>query len=247
MDRAERDAGRVRYSAAERDKRVNEMTTLLIIEDDLDMNNALCIYFEKENYKVFQAFNSAEAEKYLKEADIHLIIADIGLPGESGLHFIRRLSVNKKIPVVFLTAKDEEEDILKGYDTGCEEYITKPISPKILQKKLETILKRNIEYEGILYYKEMKIDHEKRKVWIRDTEIKLTSKEWKIFEVLTANKGKIITKEILLHKIWDIDENFVDEHVVTVVINRLRKKIEVDTKAPVYIKNVFGVGYTFGE
>ena len=216
------------------------MTTLLIIEDDLEMNNALSIFFQKEKYKVYQAFNSLEAEKYLKENDIQIIIADIGLPGESGLNYIHRLLKNRKIPVVFLTAKDEEEDILKGYDAGCEEYITKPISPKILQKKLETILKRSVE-ENILYYKEIKIDYEKRRVWIRNEEIKLTPKEW------TVNMGKIITRETLLQKIWDIDENFVDEHVVTVVINRLRKKIEADTKSPVYIKNVFGVGYTFGE
>lgn len=222
------------------------MTTLLIIEDDIDMNNALCIYFEKEQYKVYQAFNSIEAEQHIKKNDIDIIVADIGLPGESGLHFVRRLSFNKKIPVVFLTAKDEEEDILEGYDVGCEEYITKPISPKILHKKLETILKRNTE-ENILFYKEIKIDYEKRRVWIRNEEIKLTSKEWKILEILTVNMGKIITRETLLQKIWDIDENFVDEHVVTVVINRLRKKIEIDTKSPVYIKNVFGVGYTFGE
>lgn len=223
-----------------------EMICLLIIEDDPDMNNALYIYFEKEHYKVYQAYNCAEAEKYLKENEINIVIADIGLPGESGLHFIRRLLDVKKLPVVFLTAKDEEEDILKGYNAGCEEYVTKPISPKILQKKIETILKRNKE-DNALYYKELKIDHEKRRAWIRNEEIKLTLKEWKILEVLTANKGKIITKETLLQKIWDVDGNYVDEHVVTVVINRLRKKIETDTKAPVYIKNVFGVGYTFGE
>ena len=180
---------------------------LLIIEDDLDMNNALKIYFEKEDYKVYQAFNSFEAEKYLKENEIQIIIADIGLPGESGLDFIHRIQKDKKIPVVFLTAKDEEEDILKGYDAGCEEYVTKPISPKVLQKKLDTILKRNVE-KDILNYKEIKIDYKKRRVWIRNEEIKLTSKEWKILEVLTINMGKIITKESLLQKIWDIEENF---------------------------------------
>lgn len=222
------------------------MITLLIIEDDLDMNNALRLYFEKESYKVYQALNCFEAEMYLKEKEIQIIIADIGLPGESGLNFIHRVLRGKKIPVVFLTAKDEEEDILKGYDVGCEEYITKPIAPKILQKKIETILKRNMSH-SILIYKEIKVDYEKRRVWIRNKEIKLTTKEWKILEVLTVNSGRIITKEVLLQKIWDIDENFVDEHVVTVVINRLRKKIEIDTKSPVYIKNVFGVGYTFGE
>lgn len=154
---------------------------------------------------------------------------------------------NKKVPVVFLTAKDDEEDVLKGYDIGCEEYITKPISPKILQKKIEAILKRNMMDKTIFNYKNIKIDYEKQRVWRSEEEIRLTLKEWKILEVLTRNRGKIITKEVLLQKIWDIDENFVDQHVVTVVINRLRKKIEPNMKEPIYIKNIFGIGYTFGE
>lgn len=222
------------------------MSTILIIEDDVDMNHALSMYFEKEEYKVYQAFNSAEAEQYIKKNAVDIIVADIALPGESGLEFVRRLSFTQKIPLVFLTAKDEEEDILKGYDAGCEEYITKPVSPKVLQKKLETILRRSRE-KNILSYKEMKIDYEKMRVWVSDKEVKLTAKEWKILEILTVNRGKIITKERLLEKIWDINEDFVDEHVIRVVINRLRKKIESDTSLPVYIKNIFGVGYTFGE
>lgn len=223
------------------------MAALLIIEDDFEMNQALYIYFEKNHYKVYQAFNCKEAEQHLRKNKIDLIIADIGLPDESGLHFMHRIVNIQKVPIVFLTAKDEDEDILNGYDAGCEEYITKPISPIILQKKLEAILKRNMDAGNILYYKELKIDYEKRRVWLRNEEIKLTLKEWKILEVLASNMGKIITKETLLQKIWDIDENFVDEHVVTVVINRLRKKIEKEMRSPVYIKNVFGIGYTFGE
>lgn len=223
------------------------MIKLLILEDDREMNHALRVYFQRNQYTVYQAFNSMDAERQIKENEIDIMLADIGLPGESGICFIRRLLKRKQIPVIFLTAKDEEEDILAGYDSGCEEYVTKPISPEILQKKLEAVIKRNMRESHILYYKEIELDYEKRRVWMKDEEVKLTVKEWKILEILAANKGKIVTKEMLLQKIWDIDENFVDEHVVTVVINRLRKKIEKDTKTPVYIKNIFGVGYTFGE
>ncbi len=223
------------------------MTTLLLIEDDAELNHALRIYFEKEQYHVYQAFNSREAERYVKEKEIDLILADIGLPGESGLHLIQRLRGGRAIPVVFLTAKDDEEDILSGYETGCEEYITKPVSPRILQKKIEAILKRNRMDENIFCYQELSVDYEKRRVWVKQEEINLTPKEWEILKILTMNKGRILTKELLLQQIWDKDEKFVDEHVVTVVINRLRKKMEADSKAPVYIKNVFGVGYTFGE
>lgn len=223
------------------------MIKIQIVEDDLQMNNALKIYFEKAGYAVFQAFNCIDAESDLKKEDIDIIIADVGLPGQSGLELAKKIRKDKNIPFVFLTARDEEEDILNGYDVGCEEYITKPISPKVLQRKIETILKRKNDIGNILFYKELKIDYEKGRVWKNDIEIRLTSKEWKVLKVLAVNKGRIITKEALLDKIWDIDGNFVDDHVVKVLISRLRKKLEENAGSPVYIKNVFGVGYTFGE
>ncbi len=145
-----------------------------------------------------------------------------------------------------MTAKDEDEDILAGYDAGCEEYVTKPISPKILLKKVEVILKRNTDSGNMLYYKDLKIDYEKKRVWMEEKEIKLTPKEWKLLELLSRNKGKIITKDLLLNQIWDIDDNYVEEHAVTVSISRLRKKMGKDAEG-IYIKNIFGLGYTFGE
>ena len=218
---------------------------ILLVEDDAQMNEALKIFFCKAGYTVLQAYNAKEAEQCLnKEPDI--IIADIGLPGTSGIDFCKKLLKYKTIPVIFLTAKDDEEDIMKGYEAGCQEYVTKPVSPKILLKKIEVILKRSV-LENIMEYKDLRIDFDKRKVWNCEKEIKLTVKEWKVLSILAANRGNIVTKEILLEKIWDADNNFVDDHALTVGINRLRKKIEQNPSTPVYIKNVFGVGYTFGE
>lgn len=117
------------------------MVKIQIVEDDVEMNNALRIYFEKSGYTVVQAFNCFEAERILKEIDVDIIITDIGLPDRSGLDFAKRIQTERKIPIVFLSAKDEENDILNGYDVGCEEYITKPVSPKILLKKLKLFLK----------------------------------------------------------------------------------------------------------
>lgn len=222
------------------------MIKILIMEDDVSLNNALKTYFEKADYMVFQAFTCKEAEQIINQKSINMIIADIGMPDQSGLMFAENIRKERNIPIIFLTAKDEEQDILDGYDAGCEEYVTKPISPKVLQKKMEVILKRR-ENENILFYQALKIDYEKRRIWKNGAEVKVTDREWQILYLLAKNKGKIITKEILLEKVWDIEGNFVDEHVVSVVINRLRKKIEDHAGEPVYIKNVFGVGYTFGE
>ena len=213
---------------------------ILLVEDDAQTNEALKIFFCKAGYTVLQAYNATEAERCLdKNPDV--IIADIGLPGTSGIDFCKKLLKYKSIPVIFLTAKDDEEDILDGYEAGCQEYVTKPVSPKVL-----LILKRS-GAGNIMEYRDLRIDFDKRNVWNRDREIKLTIKEWKVLSILAASRGNIVTKEMLLEKIWDADNNFVDDHALTVVINRLRKKIEPDPSSPVYVKNVFGVGYTFGE
>ncbi len=218
---------------------------ILLVEDDVQMNEALKIFFCKVGYMVLQAYDAKEAEQCLSK-DPDVIIADIGLPGTSGIDFCKKLLKYKPIPVIFLTAKDEEEDILEGYEAGCQEYVTKPVSPKVLLKKIEVILKRSGS-GNIMEYKNLKINFDKRRVWNCDREIKLTVKEWKVLSVLAANRGNIVTKEMLLEKIWDAENNYVDDHALTVVVNRLRKKIEPDLSNPVYIKNVFGVGYTFGE
>lgn len=223
------------------------MTQLLILEDDMDINNALKIFFEKNGYSVHQAYRCTEATDLLRQITPDILIIDISLPDGSGLQIGKEIVNQYNLPVVFLTARDEESDIINGYEVGCEEYITKPISPVVLEKKIKTILKRRSNENDIMYYKELKIDFDKQRLWKTNEEISLTAKEWKIFHLLAKNKGKIITQEVLLEKIWDVDGNFVDKHAVTVVINRLRKKVETDSAKPEYIKNIFGVGYTFGD
>lgn len=218
---------------------------ILLLEDDIQMNEALTVFFSKEGHLVFQAHTVKEAEEYVqREPD--LILADIGLPGTSGIEFCKQLLKYKAIPVIFLTAKDEEEDILEGYEAGCQEYVTKPISPQILLKKMEVIVNRSLDGE-ILEYQDLRIDFEKKKLWNHDGEVRLTAREWKVISVLAANRGKIVTKERLFEKVWTAENSFVEDHALTVVINRLRKKIEKNPSDPVYIRNIFGVGYTFGE
>ena len=124
--------------------------------------------------------------------------------------------------------------------------MTKPISPQILLKKMEVIVNRSLDGE-ILEYQDLRIDFEKKKLWNHDGEVRLTAREWKVISVLAANRGKIVTKERLFEKVWTAENSFVEDHALTVVINRLRKKIEKNPSDPVYIRNIFGVGYTFGE
>ncbi len=223
------------------------MSSILLLEDDEELGEALRIYLQKAGYEIRLAGNCRSAEIFLTEYVPDIVIADIMVTDGSGLEFGKMVIEKSQIPVVFLTAKDDENDILKGYEAGCEEYVTKPLSPRILEKKIATILKRQKDNPNIMCYKKLKIDYDKRRVWHGEEEVHLTSREWKILELLAKNQGKIVTKEVILEQVWDIDENFVDTHAVTVVINRLRKKIENNMTESVYIRNVFGVGYTFGE
>lgn len=219
---------------------------ILLVEDDEQMRDALGIFFTRAGHTVLQARNAEEGEQGIrKEPDV--VVADIGLPGATGIEFCKKILNYRTIPVIFLTARDEEKDILEGYEAGCQEYVTKPVSPKVLLKKIEVILNRSGGAENILEYRDLRIDFEKGKVWNRNGEIRLTPREWKVLYILAANRGNIVTKDTLLEKIWDADNQFVDSHAVTVVMNRLRKKIEQNPAKPVYVRNVFGIGYTFGE
>ena len=121
--------------------------------------------------------------------------------------------------------------------------MVKPISPKILLKKTEAILRRNRGGENLFLYQDLKIDYDSRRVWKESEEIHLTAREWSLLNLLSRNRGRIVTREMILQKVWELDGDFVGEDVVKVGINRLRKKLGEGE----YIKNVFGVGYTFGE
>lgn len=224
------------------------MKKLLILEDEKELNQLLTLYFSQAGYEILSAKSCREAEILLLD-EPDLIIADVSLPDGSGLTFARnRVKIMKKaIPILFLTASDSDEDILCGYEAGCEEYVTKPVSPLVLLKKVQAILKRASAAFSVLAYQDLVIQPEKRKVYVEEREVKLALKEWEILEILFSNPNQIVTIQTLLEKVWYPAGREVDENTVRVAVNRLRKKIEPNPRAPIYIKSVFGVGYTFGE
>ena len=170
------------------------------------------------------------------------------MPDGNGLDFCREVRDKVNIPIVLFTANDTEEDMVKGFETGCDDYIAKPFSVEVLRHKVNAILKRNkMINKNLFEYNGLKIDFDRMSVDILGNEINLTATEYKLLELLAINKGKVVTKEILLEKLWDNNGNFVDENTLSVNIRRLRKKIEEDPKNPKYIITVFGIGYTFGE
>lgn len=224
------------------------MSTILIIEDDISLNKGVTFALKKEGYEVISAYTKEEGKIAILQNQIDFLLLDINLPDGSGLDFCKEINDKMDFPIVFFTANDTEEDMIKGFESGCDDYISKPFSIGVLKFKINAILKRNCgEAKNIFKYKDLKIDFDSRKVHKRDEEIYLTATEYKLLELLSKNKGRAMTKEILLDKLWDNNGNYVDENTLSVNIRRIRKKIEDDSKNPEYIITLFGIGYIMGE
>jgi two-component system response regulator RegX3 len=224
------------------------MGKILIVEDDKLLNKGVSFALKKEGYEVISAYSKAEGKRMILNDKIDFLLLDINLPDGNGIELCKEIRDKAGFPIVFFTANDTEEDMVKGFEAGCDDYIAKPFSVEVLRHKINAILKRsNIVNKNMFEYKALKIDFDRMLALIDEEEINLTATEYKLLELLAKNKGKVITKEMFLEKLWDNDGNFVDENTLSVNIRRLRRKIEKDSKNPQYIITVFGIGYTFGE
>lgn len=216
------------------------MKKILVVEDDIMLNSGVCYNLEADGYKVTPVYNLKSASKKLEDEIFNLIILDLNLPDGNGFDFCKEINLKHKTPVVFLTACDLEEDIMKGFDLGADDYIVKPFNVNIFRKKIKAILNRieKPKEENIYVCKNLKIDFNKLKAYMNEDPIVFTPTEYKILKIFTSNKDILLTRGVLLEKLYDIDANFVDEHALTVHINRLRSKIDKE-----YIKTVYGMGY----
>lgn len=230
-------------------KRVIKMYSILIVEDDVIINGGIKVYLESQGYQTTSVFTLEEAKNAWKEP-FHLVLLDINLPDGSGLDFCREIRKHSNTPVLFLTANDTEDNIIEGFESGCDDYIAKPFSVGILGQRIKAILRRSAtqtQNADVVIYKELQVDFKRMAVQLSGTPVKLSATEFKLLKLLLKNKGQVLTRTTLLEKIWDVDENFIDENTLSVHIRRLRQKLEPDPKNPQYILTVFGIGYTFGE
>ncbi|MCI6738312.1 MAG: response regulator transcription factor [Intestinibacter sp.] len=224
------------------------MKNILIVEDDKLLNRGVSFALKKEGYNTISVYTKQEAKNAISENHIDFLLLDIGLPDGSGLDLCSEIKNQIDFPVVFFTANDTEEDMIKGFESGCDDYISKPFSIEVLKFKINAILKRSdIKAKKLFVYKDLKIDFDSKKVYKRNEEIKLSVTEYKLLELLCKNKGIAMTKEVLLDKLWDYNGNYVDDNTLSVNVRRLRKKIEDDPKNPEYIVTLFGIGYILGE
>ena len=221
------------------------MANIFLLEDDKILSKGISIALKKDEHSVVTAYGYLEALQKYQNGKYDLFLLDINLPDGSGLEFCRKIRETSEIPVLFLTANDTEEDMLDGFGVGCDDYISKPFPIKVLRKKVLAVLKRTGGGKSRIKYRDLEVDKEKCLVLMNGQEIHLTSTEYKLLLYLMENKGRVLTKAVLLEQLWDVDGNFVDDNTVRVNIKRLRQKLNDEKQE--YIVTVFGMGYTFGE
>jgi len=222
---------------------------ILVVDDERRMVGFIRLNLEQDGFEVIEAFNGTEALNRLRDSLPDLILLDVMMPDIDGFDVLRVIREISQVPVIMLTAKSEEEDIVKGLELGADDYITKPFSPRELASRVKAVLRRGSsfeeEQEGIIQVDDrLKIDFSRREVWVDGELVKLRPTEYRLLYHLVQNAGWVLTHDQILTKVWGYE--YRDEpHYVRLYINYLRKKIEEDPSNPVYILTERGVGYRF--
>ncbi|GAA6408236.1 response regulator transcription factor [Blautia hominis] len=213
--------------------------TILLLEDDENLNRGISMRLEKEGYHVLSAFGASKAEELFENNEIHLIISDINLKEGSGLDFCRKVRERSKVYILFLTALDQEIDIVTGYDIGADDYITKPFSLMVLVSKVHAFMKRvETAKTSAFICGNIRVSLQEMKVWKSGELLSLSKKELQLLIFFLENPQQIFSKEQIAEAVWDIDGQFVDDNTIPVNISRLKSRLECDA-----IQNVRGMGY----
>lgn len=216
---------------------------ILIVEDNEAIYEGLKFSLEHENFSVVVVKNIKEAKQEILKNIYNLIILDIMLPDGDGIDFCKNIKSNLDIPVIFLTAKDSEGDIVKGLNVGADDYIVKPFRIGELVARINNALRKYKNNENIIKIEDITIDTEKMKIYKNSNEVILTNLEWRILNTLLNSRGNIVTREKLLNLACDIRGNFINDNSLTVYIKRIREKLEDDINNPQIIKTIKGIGY----
>ncbi|MBU8568722.1 response regulator transcription factor [Virgibacillus pantothenticus] len=222
------------------------MIKILIIEDDLSLSNGVAIALKNSEFTIIQARDLNSARMEIQKTTFDLIILDINLPDGSGLDFLKELRKFSAIPVIMLTAKDMETDVVTGFEFGADDYITKPFSLMILRARVRAQLRKvsaisiePIQIDGFSF-SFTKMEFSKYGV-----PIELSKTEQKLLRCLLGNKGHTMERSQLIDIIWTDGADYVDENALSVTVKRLRDKLEDIPSSPKYIKTVYGIGYTW--
>jgi DNA-binding response OmpR family regulator len=220
------------------------LKSLLIIEDDPDIRKLISIYFQRDGFKIFEAGSGEEGIRTLDDEIVQLVILDIMLPGMDGFTVCEHIRKNTDVPIIMLTARAQEEDKLRGYKYGADEYVTKPFSPKVLVAGAKALLKRiegKTNDRDVLFCNGLTVNQTTGQVSIDENIIELTRKEFDLLTYLMQNQGLILSKESILNHVWGYDY-YGDPRTLDTHINRLREKLG---EKSCLIKTMRGRGYCF--
>jgi len=222
------------------------MRKILVIEDDSSLRYGISLALKTNGFLVSEASNVDEALKVFKQETFHLLLIDIMLPDGNGFELFEKTKEIARVPAIFLSALDDELNIITGLNIGADDYIRKPFFVGELISRVNAVLRRSDQTKEIIHHSdEITLNEDSLKVYKNNTELILSSTEFKMVKALMLNSQKVLTRERLLELVWDVDSNFVDDNTLNVNISRLRDKIETDPTNPKYIKTVRGVGYVW--
>ncbi|WOC76429.1 response regulator transcription factor [Intestinibacillus sp. NTUH-41-i26] len=222
------------------------MKRIFFVEDDLSLIGGLSFALKKQGYEIDIARTSMEAEQLWQDGTYDLVILDVALPDGSGYDLCRKIRETSRVPVMFLTAADEETDITMGLDIGGDDYITKPFKLAVFLSRVNALLRRSENFsrtEPELNSNGIKVLQLKREVYKNGAPIDLTASEYKLLCLFMENPDIVLSPEQILGRLWDCEENYIDSSTLTVYIRRLRTKIEDDPANPQNIVTVRRMGY----
>lgn len=222
------------------------MKRIFLVEDDLSLINGLSFALKKQGYETDIARTSVEAQNLWGNEDYDLVILDVSLPDGSGYELCKIIRRTSKVPIIFLTAADEETDIIMGLDIGGDDYITKPFKLAILLSRINALLRRSDNFKETtteLNSNGIKVKLLKGEVYKNESQLDLTASEYKLLCLFMENPDIVLSPEQILSKLWDCDEKYIDSSTLTVYIRRLRTKIEDTPGQPQKILTVRGMGY----
>lgn len=217
-----------------------------MVEDDEAIALGLDYSLSQENYEVIVCSNASTAKHAIMKEEFDIALLDISLPDGNGFELCKLVKEIKDVPVIFLTARDDEGSVVMGLDIGGDDYITKPFRIRELQSRIRSVLRRSgkkHEDNQVLHYGDVEVNISEGKVRKKGEDLFLTALEYRLFLTLINNEGHVITRNQLLESIWDVSGEFVNDNTLTVYIKRLREKIEDDPQNPTIIKTERGLGY----
>jgi DNA-binding response OmpR family regulator len=221
--------------------------TILLVDDEEEIIELMKDFLEAEGYKVLTASNGLEALSILKKQVVHCVLLDIMMPNQSGFTTCKKIREISDIPILFLTAVQDDTDKIRGLNIGADDYIVKSATPGEVVARIKAVLRRSRlrENDTTLSYRNLKINIYTREVFINDRRVNLTPKEFELLQFLAEHPRQVFSHGQLYQKVWG--DELIDEHTIRVFIARIREKIEENPSKPRWIHTVWGVGYKFDD